>query len=179
MRSFIQRTKRRGYTLVELTLAMLIGMMIAGITLMLFNQQMAFVRIFNAQDFLTREAPLINNYVVKVLGGADGFRLYTDMSSLRTGGSPVLSNAKVLVLRFRESDGTMGTSMISWEDPGSGLGQGLYYRLIPTSGTIPTAPDWALSKRPAEVTFAVEQGLLRMRISGPNGEELVYSGTEQ
>lgn len=178
MKLAFQSRKRRGYTLLELTLAMVVGMMIASITLLLFNQQMAFVRIFNAQDFLTREAPLINNYVVRVLGSAEGYRLYTDMNSLRTGGSPVLSNAKVLVLRFRESDGTIRTSMLSWEDPGSGMGQGLYYRLIPASGTIGT-PDWAISKKPTNVIFAVEQGILRMRITGPNGEELIYSGTEQ
>ena len=178
MKAMIQSRRRRGYTLVELTLAMAVGMMIASISLLLFNQQMTFIRIFNAQDFLTREAPLVNNYVVRVLGSAEGYRLYTDMNSLRTGGSPVLADAKVLVLRFREADGSVRSSILSWEDPGSGLGQGLYYRLVPASGTIAT-PDWAITKKPADVTFAIEQGILRMRLRGPHGEELVYSGTEQ
>lgn len=168
--------KRRGYTLIELTLAIGIGMMVAGMSLMLFNQQMAFLRIFRAQDFLTREAPMINNYVVRVIGSAEGYQLYENMESLRNGGSPVLTGASVLVLRFRESDGTARASVLSFEDPGTGLG--LYYTVVPLSGAI-GGPEWALSKQPQAVAFAIEQGVLRMRVSGPNGEELIYSGTQQ
>lgn len=167
--------KRRGYTLVELTLAMSVGMMVAAISLMLFNQQMNFLRIFRAQDFLVREAPLISNYVVRVIGSAEGYQLFTDMDSLRAGEGAVLDNAKVLVLRFTEADGEEKASILSFEDPGTG--PGLYYRLIPPSGVV-GSPDWAISKEPANVTFAVEQGILRMTLSGPNGEELVYSGTQ-
>ncbi|WP_200279448.1 prepilin-type N-terminal cleavage/methylation domain-containing protein [Haloferula rosea] len=170
--------RKRGYTLVELTLAMSVGMMVAAISLMLFNQQMSFLRIFRAQDFLVREAPLISNYMVRVIGSAEGYQLFSDMASLRSGDGAVLEDAKVLVLRFMESDGTERASVLSFEDPGGGLGPGLYYRLIPDSGVV-GSPDWAISKEPADVTFAVEQGILRMTLSGPNGEELVYSGTQQ
>lgn len=167
----------RGYTLIELTLAMGLGIVVAGLTLMLFNQQMAFLRIFGAQDFLTREAPLINNYMVRVIGSADGFQLYEDMASLRSGADPVLEDASVLLLRFNEPDGSSRASVISFHDPGSG--PGLYYTVVPNSGAISVSPDWALSKKPADVSFAVEMGILRMYVTGPNGEELVYSGTDQ
>ena len=70
-----------------------IGMMVAAMSLMLFNQQMAFLRIFRAQDFLTREAPMINNYVVRVIGGAEDFRLYQDIAAFRSGEDPVIANA--------------------------------------------------------------------------------------
>jgi hypothetical protein len=171
-----KRKGARGYTLIELTLAMGIGMMVAAMSLLLFNQQMAFLRIFRAQDFLTREAPLINNYVVRVIGSAEGYRLYTDMEALKSGQDPVLSDAKVLVLRFREADGTVRASVLSFEDPGTG--KGLYYRVMPLNGVL-GEPDWALSKQPEEVVFGVEQGVLRMRLEGPNGESLIYSGTQQ
>lgn len=167
---------RRGYTLVELTLAMGIGIMVAGMSLLLFNQQMAFLRIFRAQDFLSREAPLINNYVVRVIGAAEGYRLYTSMEAMTGGQDPVLADATVLVLRFREADGTVRASVLSFE--GSGDDQGLYYRVIPESGVLGD-PDWAVSKQPASVSFSVEQGVLRMHLAGPNGESLVYSGTQQ
>jgi len=177
MRTNLQQGKRRrGYTLIELALAMGIGMMVAGMSLLLFNQQMAFLRIFRAQDFLTREAPLINNYVVRVIGAAEGYRLYTDMTALKTGQAPVLADAKVLVLRFREADGTIRASVLSFEDAGEG--DGLYYRVMPDSGVLGD-PDWALTKQPVDVVFSVEQGVLRMYLEGPNGESLVYSGTQQ
>lgn len=170
------KVARPGYSLLEMTLAMAIGMMVAGMALMLFNQQMAFLKIFKAQDFLTREAPLINNYVVRVIGAAEGYALYSDKEALTNGSDPVLEDAQVLVLRFRKPDGTERASVLSFENPGSGLG--LYYTVVPESGSI-GAPDWALSKQPAGVVFAVEQGVLRMRVTGPNGEELTYSGTQQ
>ena len=160
----------------ELSLAMAIGMMVASMGLLLFNQQMAFLRIFKAQDFLTREAPMINNYVVRVIGAAEDYRLYSNIAAMKNGDDPVMTGATVLVLRFRQSDGSMRASVLSFEDPGTG--SGLYYRLIPQSGAV-ADPDWALSKQPSLVSFAVDQGVLRMIVAGPNGEELVYSGTQQ
>jgi hypothetical protein len=170
------RKGRGGYTLLELSLAMGVGILVAAMSLMLFNQQMAFLRIFRAQDFLTREAPLINNYVVRVIGSAEGYALYENMAALRDGESAVLEGATVLVLRYKLPEGGERASILSFEDPGTGLG--LYYRLIPEDGVL-AGPDLALSKQPTLVSFAVERGVLRMYLTGPNGEELVYSGTQQ
>jgi len=170
------RPRRRGFTLLELTLAVGIGMMIAAMGLLLFQQQMAFIRIFRAQDFLTREAPLINNYLVRVIAAAEGFQLYEDVEALTGNESPVLGGAEVLVLRFRQPDGTTRATAITFEDPGGG--KGVYYRLIDENGIVQDA-DWAISKEPQAVTFAIEAGILRIRMAGPNGEQLVYSGSEK
>lgn len=167
---------RRGFTLLEMTVAMSVGMAIAAIALMLLNQQLNFYRIYRAQDFLTREAPLINNYLVRVVGSAEAYRLYGTIEDFKNGEDPVMEDAKVLLMRYREADGSMRASLLSFEDPGTG--SGLYYRLIPVSGTIST-PDWVVSKQPADITFAIQSGILRMTLAGPNGEQLVYSGTEQ
>jgi len=51
MKSFPNKI-RRGFTLVELTLAMAIGMAIGAIVLAMLNQQIAFLQIFRAQSFL-------------------------------------------------------------------------------------------------------------------------------
>lgn len=171
-----KRKRRRGYTLVELSLAIGVGLMVAGMGLMLLNQQLAFLNIFRAQDFLTREAPLINNYVTRVIGSAEGYALYTDMASLQGGDSAVLEDATVLVLRYKLPNGGERAAILSFEDPGSG--DGLYYRLVPDDGII-GAPELALSKSPTGVRFFVEQGVLRMELEGPAGERLVYSGTQQ
>ncbi|MBB5353391.1 prepilin-type N-terminal cleavage/methylation domain-containing protein [Haloferula luteola] len=173
-----QPISRRGFTLIELTLAIMIGLATASMTLLLMNQQLAFLRIYKAQDFLVREAPLINSYVTKVLGSAEGYRLYTDIDSLKGGGNPVLTGAKVLVLRYRLPSGGIKAAVLSFEDPGDDFDRGLYYRLLPDSGNIGT-PEWAITKEPVDVTFSIEQGILRMRLTGPNGETITYSGTEQ
>jgi hypothetical protein len=49
---------------------------------------------------------------------------------------------------------------------------------VNSSGVL-AAPSWVLSKRPTNVRFSIEQGILRMLVSGPNGEEVTYSGAMQ
>ena len=178
MKSRPVRTKRKGFTLVELALAIGVGLVVSSMALALFNQQLAFIRILRAQDFLTREAPMINNYVVRVIGAAEGYLLYPDMDTMRAGGPPVLADASVLVLRFRQPDGSFRGAVLSFEDDAT-LGEGLYYRVMDQAGAVGDEPDWWLSRQPADVNFAVEQGVLRMTVDGPNGERLTYSGTDQ
>ena len=176
MKLSVPRFRGRGYTLLELSLAMATGIVVAVLLLAMVNQQIAFLRIYNAQSFLTTEAPLINNYLARVIGSAEGYRLYESVDDLVDGSPPVMADAPVIMLRFKEPDGTFRASVLSFENPGTG--QGLYYRMVTPAGTLGT-PDWALSKRPAEVDFSIIQGILRVRVEGPNGEEIFYSGTQQ
>lgn len=169
-------TKKRGYTLVELSLAMGLGSILAGIALMFFNQQLTFIRIFRAQDFLMREAPIINTHLSKIVGNARGIQLYENMDALTNNMPPVMEDASVAVLLHKEPDGDIARTILSFENPGDG--NGLYFRLVPPNGLI-GEPNWAVSKEPADVTFSMESGIFRTRIVGPNGEEITYSGTEQ
>ena len=173
------RSRRaRGYTLVELTLAMGVGMTVALMLMAIFNQQLAFLKIFSAQSFLTTEAPIINNYMSRVLGSAEGFQLYSSISAFTSSATPVMADAPVLVLKFKEPGGNFRYSVMSFEDPGSGLGKGLYFRHITAAGVLGT-PEWALTKQAADVKFSITEGILRARITGPNAEEITYSGTQQ
>lgn len=174
----LRRRWRRGYTLTELALAMMMGIMVAVMLLSIFQQQVSFLRIFNAQSFLTMEAPVLNNYLSRVMSSAEGYRLYSSVSSLTGGSAPVMADAPVLMLRFKEPNGTFRASVLSYEDPGGGQGRGLYFRPVTAAGSLGTA-EWALSKKPTDVKFSVVDGILRCRITGPNGEEITYSGTQQ
>lgn len=175
MKRNIQR-RPGGYTLLELTLAMSVGLAIAAMTLTLSMQQFAFLRIFHAQEFLTSEAPVVNNFVVKLVSQADGFRLHDSVSGAESGTQPVLTGASVLVLSHRQSDGVVRESALAFTDPGTG--PGLYYYLVAANGTF-GSPRWAVSKKPTGTVFSIDEGVLRMRLSGPNGEELTYSGANQ
>lgn len=171
-----RRQGKRGYTLVELTAAMAIGLAVAAMTLSLAMQQFAFLRIFRAQEFLTYEAPVVNNFVVKLVSQADGFRIHESVSDAEAGTSPVLEDGSVLVLIHKQPDGGVRESALAYTDPGSG--PGLYYYFVASDGTF-GAPQWAVSTKPVEVIFSVQEGILRMRMTGPNGEELTYSGANQ
>ncbi|HEY1122414.1 MAG TPA: prepilin-type N-terminal cleavage/methylation domain-containing protein [Haloferula sp.] len=177
MKAAIRKSRARGYTLIELTLAMAVGVIISAIIMALVNQQLAFLRIFRTQSFLVTEAPMLNNYITKLVSNADSYRLYSSVDDVLTGKPQVLKDAKVIMLRFKEPNGTFRASVLSFETP-TGNTKGLYYRMVNTSGVL-AAPSWALSKKPEDVTFAIDTGILRVKVKGPNREEVIYSGATQ
>lgn len=170
------RLLRRGLTLLELTLAMGIGMMVATMVLALFNQQLAFLRIFGAQNFLNEEAPLVSMHVSRIIGKADRFRLHDNLDDALVNHDPRLEDAPVLLMNFRQPDGSMRASILAFETRDDR--QALYYHLVPDVGA-PPEPEWFVTDRVSDVGFSLEEGILRMRLTGPGGEQITYSGTMQ
>jgi hypothetical protein len=46
---------------------------------------------------------------------------------------------------------------------------------VPVSGVL-GEPQWYISKQARDISFTVETGILRMTLTGPNGEVVTYSG---
>lgn len=170
------RRHPRGFTLIELSVAIMIGMAIGAIVLALANQQFAFLRIYSAQSFLVEEAPVISAYMNRLIGQADRYRLHNSLTDAKAGTNAVLTNATVLVLNFQEPDGSARAGILAFQNLGSG--NALYYYVVPLSGTLGT-PEWTLTKRPSNVRFSIENGILRTRMTGPNNELITYSGAMQ
>ena len=175
MKTF-HHSARRGFTLIELTIAMMLGIAIGGMIISLFNQQLAFLRLYQTQNFLTEEAPLISLNVSRIVGKADRFRLHDSVNDALSGTNPRLTESPVVVLNFRQPDGTMRAALLSFENRGQG--PALYYYVVPVSGVLGD-PQWFISNKPTNVTFTIEQGVLRMTLTGPAGEQITYSGTMQ
>ncbi|MEK6232423.1 MAG: hypothetical protein N2A42_11280 [Luteolibacter sp.] len=167
---------RRGFTILELTVAMMVGMTVGATILAMLNQQVAFLKIFKAQSFLNEEAPIISNHISKLLLGAERFRLHATVEDALAGANPRLTDSPVCVLNFRQPDGSVRAGILSFEDRGQG--DALYYYLVPLTGTL-VAPEWAITTMPTLVTFSVESGIIRTRLTGPAGEELTFSGAMQ
>lgn len=170
------RCLRRGFTLVELTLATFIGLAVAAMTLTIVNQQFAFLRIYGAQSFLSEEAPIISGYVAKLVGQSSRYRLHSNVTEALAGTNMVMSNAPVLLLNFQQPDGSMKAAILAFQNLGSG--SALYYYIVPSSGTL-GSPQWAVTRKPTDVRFSIETGILRMRLTGPAGEQITYSGNMQ
>ncbi|MES2924342.1 MAG: prepilin-type N-terminal cleavage/methylation domain-containing protein [Verrucomicrobiota bacterium] len=170
------KRKRRGFTLIEMSVAIMMGLAIGTMILALFNQQLAFLKIFKAQGFLTEEAPIVSTYVSRLVGKADRFRLHDSVADALSGANPRLTESPVAVLNFRQPDGTMRATILSFENRGSGLA--LYYYVVPVTGVL-GEPLWAVTKAPSKVAFRMDSGVLRMILTGPNLEEIIYSGTMQ
>lgn len=167
---------RRGFTILELTVTMMVGLTVGAMVLAMLNQQVAFLRIFRAQSFLNEEAPIISNHVSKLLLSAERFRLHASVDDALSGSNPRLTASPVCVLNFREPDGTVRAGILSFENRGQG--NSLYYYVVPVSGVL-AAPQWAITNKPTNVSFFVESGIIRTRLTGPAGEELTFSGAMQ
>ncbi len=163
-------------TLIELTLAIMIGAVVAAIMLAMFNQQLAFLRIFNIQSFLNQEAPLVSMHVSRMIGQADRYRLHDSVEDAIAGRDQRLEEAPVLLMNFRQPDGSVRASMLAMEERNGR--RALYYHLVPESGEV-AEPEWFVTDQVADVRFSMEQGVLRMRLTGMNGEQITYSGTMQ
>lgn len=172
----IPKRARRGFTLIELSIAVMLGLATGTMVLALFNQQLAFLKIFKAQGFLTEEAPIISNYVSRLVSKADRFRLHDSVADALSGANPRLTESPVVVLNFRQPDGTMRATILSFENRSTG--PALYYYVVPVTGVLGD-PQWAVTKSPSRVAFRMDQGVLRMILTGPNLEEITYSGTMQ
>ncbi len=172
----IPKRTHRGFTLIELSVAIMMGLATGTMVLALFNQQLAFLKIFKAQSFLTEEAPIISTYVSRLVGKADRFRLHDSVADALSGTNARLTESPVVVLNFRQPDGTMRATILSFENRGSGLA--LYYYVVPVTGVL-GEPLWAVTRVPSKVVFRMDAGVLRMILTGPNLEEITYSGTMQ
>ncbi len=167
---------RKGFTLIEVSIAIMIGMATGAMVLSLFNNQMAFLKIYQTQNFLTEESPIISMYVGRLVGRADRFRLHDNVADALAGVRIRTTASPVVVLNFRQPDGTMRATILSFENRGSGLA--LYYYVVPVNGVL-GEPQWAVTKKPTDVSFSMDQGVLRMALTGPAGEKITYSGTMQ
>lgn len=170
------KARRRGFTLLELSIVTMMGLMTSTMVLALFNQQLAFLKIYQAQDFLSDEAPIVSMYVSKLVGKADRFRLHDSMEDARYGQSPQLTATPVVALNYRQPDGSMRAAFLSFEDRGSG--PALYYYAQAADGTL-SDPQWTITHKASDVRFFMEQGVLRMTLTGPAGEQITYSGAMQ
>ncbi len=182
----------RGLTLIELSIAIMMGIATGAMLLQLFNQQLKFLQLYKQQNFLTEEAPLISVYVSRLIGKADGYRLYRNRADALSDTNPMTGNqtqfdaipARVVVLSFRQPDNTTRTTMLSFENQAGRLG--LYYFVLtsvnPTSQppyADPGVAQWAVTRAASDIRYAMNLGVLQMILTGPNNERITYSGTRQ
>ncbi len=166
-------TIKKGFTLIELTIAMGIGILTSTMLLALFNQQATFLSLYNQQNFLTTEAPMVNLFVSRLVGKSDSYRFFDSLNDANGGVNGVVGPARFLSLDYRKPDGTVETAILAFDVTANH--RGLYYY---TRGAI-ADPQWAISKRPADVQFTMDRGILVMTVTGPAGEIVTYSGSTQ
>ena len=168
---------KRGFTLIEMSMAMTLSITIGAIMITLLQQQISFHRITRAQNFLVQEAPQISNIVTQILNRGDAYRIHVDLTDAISNAGAVESGGKVLVIGFNNPDNTQEFGMIAYEliDDEPVLG---YYNLS-AAGNFAGAgnPDWIISRQVENVVFFVQNGFFRLQLTGPAGESITYSRT--
>jgi len=174
----------KGFTLVEMTLVMVVGIIIAVMSLTLFNYQLMAYKIIGTQNFLIHEAPQVNNTLNRIVSRANFFRLYPTLNDAETGQNATITDAKVLALKFNgttQADDSFG--VIAFDASNN---QVTYYHLdslaeLANAGNAAwrAQNSWNISNQVNDAVFYVENGVLRTKITGPNGAEIIHSTTTQ
>lgn len=167
-----RQRQRRGFTLIELSLAMLIGLMTCATLMTIFQVQLTFLDVMNRQNFLMDEAPMVSLNASKIIGQAERYRMYNTLTNARANANQVAPDAQasVLALQFRRPDGAAQLAYLEFNDATDELA---YY---------PDGQDatrWVITRQAANVRFFQQNGVLRMQLTGTNGEQITFAGAMQ
>ena len=182
MNYYSPSSKQKGFTLIELTVVMVFGLMIAASSLALFNQQLSIYKVLKQQDFLLRDAPKIIGILNKIVPRANAFQMFADVDDLADS-SGVITGASVLALRFQDTTKNLSGdaqlehtfAVIAFD---SDTGDLNYYNNLPNLNAItPDSPSWKIATNVKNATFFIQNGVIRMTFIGPNGEDITYSST--
>jgi len=172
--------KQQGYTLVELSIVILIGTAVGAATIALLNFQLQWQQIVRSQRFMIEEVPVVNNVVNRLMLNSDSFVIHADIASADAE-LDGMTAGRTVVLKFRDQVGN-AFGIISL-DPSTVRAGGFdlnYYNLGSDLATIPTSPSWTISgggQFTAAAGFSLNAGILSFTAAGPNGENVTFSAS--
>lgn len=168
---FRARTWQRGFTMLEMSAALSVTLVLAVALVVMLQQHVQFMQIFKKQSFLAQEAPRIGNVLGRIINQADHYFVYATKGDAISGTAPVLTGGRAIRLFFKTADQQTVQRVIAMESL-SGVNQLRFYGWLPDG----TATSWTISSFLNDVTFLSEQGILNITLNGPNGEQVCYGG---
>lgn len=177
MQNHIQYSKKRqgggkGYTLVELSVVMVLVILIASTLVTMLSQQVQFFKWWKTQDFIAEDAPLTNAMVVRLFAKADAFRIHSTKDGALAGTGGVTADGTAMLLGFTEGDGTKRKGVIWFDGDNS-----LWYGTVNADDTMPDGNTWRIASGIAAATFAVVDSTMQLTLTGPYGGQLTYAAT--
>lgn len=144
------RTSPQGFTLIELTVTMVVGLMIALISMMLFTHQLSMFNVLRDQNFMIREAPQVNSLLNRLISRSDALLVDPD-------------NNKLTLTFIDPTDNSTTTSEIAFEEGN------LIYKS--------TDSTWTISTQLKAVDYSYDHGVLLITLTGPNDGEIKHAST--
>lgn len=165
------RRRKAGFTLLEMSTAMSL-LVVLGVALVgLVQQQTQFLKLFRQQSFLAAEAPQIGNLLGRILNEADHYFVYATKDDALGGGVPVLTAGRAVRLFFKTPTQETEERLIVVETT-AGVTALKFFGWQPDG----TLTSWTISSKIQDAEFLSAQGILNMTLEGPNGEEVTYGG---
>ncbi|MEX2579333.1 MAG: type II secretion system protein [Verrucomicrobiales bacterium] len=168
--------RSRGFTVIEMTLALALGLGVAMTLISLLQQQIGFSKALMRFSFLRDEAPQINTLLSTIITKADNYRIYPDVDKAKAATEAVRSGGRALRLRFRNPDGDFDTGIVAFE-VADGEKKLNYYLQPSGTGSWTDAPNWTISSQPDLVDFDNSSGILLITMTGENGDQITYAGS--
>ena len=165
----------RGYSLVELTLAIGLSLGVSGAVVGVLTQHSTFMRILSQFDFLRDDAPQINSVMSRLTGQAVSYRLYANKADAFANTDAVNTGGTALRLIFRNPNGLIDQTVVAFENIGGRDELNLYQ----FNGSWPAQKTWTITSKVIGVTFADSTGILEMTLTGPQSEQITYSATSE
>lgn len=172
MRTLRKKCRFRGLSLMEVTLAMTLTMLISGTIVTMVAQQVTFMRMLGEFSFLREEAPLVNSLLARVFSQSNYYRIYAAKSDAFSEVGPVNSGGSAVHLRFVNPDGSMDRAVIAFEVIG-GDAQLNYYHYVNGTGWPDTA-TWTITSKLAYAVFSDSTGVLTISLTGKAQEQITY-----
>ncbi len=166
-----RRARRAGFTLLELSTAMGLMLILGSSLVAMLQQHVTFMGLAQRQSFLADEAPKIGNLVGRIFGQADHFLVYDTHDAAVAGATPVLAGGRAVRLYFRAADQSTEIRIVSVQPLASGVDLRFHHTQADGSQV-----SWSICDRLSDATFAADQGILTITLNGPNGEEITYGG---
>ncbi|MGJ8673210.1 prepilin-type N-terminal cleavage/methylation domain-containing protein [Rubritalea sp.] len=178
---------KKGYTLIELSVVMVLVVLIASTLTTMLNQQLQFLKWWNTQKFIAEDAPLVNNMVVRLFSQADAFRVCNDHAAALAGtgltvtvdglGANVYQGSAIIV-GFSQSDGgDKRYGIISY----NAVSQIIEYSIVTNIGgvlTIAAGDRWTMASNVASAVFSVQgSGIMQLTLTGPYGGQITYAAS--
>lgn len=165
------KARRRGFTLMEISTAMGLMVMLSGALVVMLQQHLTFMALAQRQSFLAEEAPKIGNILGRIFQQADHYFIYTNREGAQGGESPILSGGGAVRLFFKGAAQTTTERIIAAE-PAAG-GTNLRFYALQEDGSM---TSWLICQGLQAATFRADEGILMATLTGPNGEEISYCG---
>ncbi|WP_346189962.1 hypothetical protein [Rubritalea halochordaticola] len=151
-------------------------MMIAATSTTMISQQVSFYSRLSAQKFVLEEAPIANSMMVRILSQADAFRIHGSRANALADTNGLVANGTVLVVGFAQPDGSREFGLIEFtRDPAASTGDLVFSKLSEDASTV--VSSWTITGGASNVTFGIQNGILIMNMTGPNGGNIQYAAS--